>query len=321
MNRSQLMPLFIHGGLRTGSTYVFSKFRSLPSTRCWYEPFQQALMQATVEYLTTHGPSSWSSGHPQMTPYFLEYTPLLNETGIGIRGFKPEFSFDNYFKVVDELPDQFSYLNTLNAFAESHQKQSVLGFSKSMGRVAWMKRRFPGARHITVIRNPVQQWLSAYYLFTEHKITNFLTASGEFLARPGDNAYLHGVYQENRDILSRSTFPVDTLYEIFLHVYGASMAEALPHSDLVIDIDRLSESTAYRSFISNRLEELSGLAIDFSDSSIRNHPINGPVHFDRVNTRVLERLSAYYSGSAAKETEDYDRTPYAALEKIETSLL
>src|ERR671916_606203 len=73
--------VFIHSSWRTSSTWFWQKFRTLPTTLCFYEPFNPQLSIISRETAATLDPKSWkldsgipiASGHPGDLPYFVEF--------------------------------------------------------------------------------------------------------------------------------------------------------------------------------------------------------------------------------------------------------
>jgi len=312
--------VFVHSGPRTGSTYIFGKFRAKPRTMCWYEPFLPDLATATRAWLESWNRNDWDSGHPDMAPYCLEYLPLLRSGGVGIRRFRPDFADAYFFRTEGDLPEQYAHLKQLNDHARSRGRQSVLGFCRSLGRVPWLKRRFPDAVHVLLLRDPVQQWLSGRYKVASG-IVEFVVQSLRHLQEPGDNAFIRSILEENRAVFESGNIPETFAYEAFLYVHGAAIAQALPLVDLVIDIDRMSDSQAYRTYVTERLCSLTGLAIDFGDCHVGMHPLAGitAAQFAEINTEVVRRLLDAF-GPDGRTTSDYDRRAALIVEKIEMSL-
>lgn len=85
-------PIFIHASWRTSHTWFWLKFRGVPSTLCYYEPFHEKLAVVTRSEASVLGPDSWDSGHPSSEPYLIEYLPLIRKAG-GVRLFSPQISY------------------------------------------------------------------------------------------------------------------------------------------------------------------------------------------------------------------------------------
>jgi hypothetical protein len=287
----------------------------------FYEPFSEDLGRMPRQFFLTHGPETWRSGHAGTAPYYLEYAPLARADGVGVEGFRAPFSYENYFRTKGDLPEQRHYLQTLLDMAEHEQKMPVLGFSRSLGRLPWLTRHFPGTVHIVLVRNPVEQWLSGYEFYRSTKNTYFLVHPILCLRHPGDSAYMTELHRLAGPSLEGSQFPPPTLYEIFLHVYGASTMEAVTHADAVVDIDLLSASPSYRAFTIERIHDLTGLDVDLSDARVGRHPAaRGTLDFAAVHDDVVGKLAAAIPALPAPRCRSFEWDPRSILAKIETSL-
>ncbi len=300
-NHDAVRPIFLHSGMRTGSTYIFNKFRQAPGSMVFYEPFSEELGRQPLEFLLSHGPDTWDSHHSPSDPYYLEYVPLFDHArGLGITGFDADFTFQNYFRTTEELPRQRAYLQSLLNLANSQHQRPVLSFCKSMGRFPWMATRFPGAVHITFLRNPLQQWLSGFDFHQRTQNLYFMASPVIFLSNPGDSPYIHAISQSLQPLLTTGTYTMEQLYEVFLHVWAYTSLLSAPTSHLVLDMDLLSESDLYRSLAASRIRELTGIALDFSDCRIQNHTLPAePSGFAAVNARVIQQISPWLPAQAS----------------------
>lgn len=312
-------PVFLHSGMRSGSSYLLNKFRVLDGTRCFYEPFSEELGRMSLDFLRNYGPNAWKSGHAPMDPYYLEYEPLMTAENHGIRGFGTEFTFDEYFRVSGDLTAQHTYLNSLLALAAADQRQPVLGFCKSLGRFKWIWEAFPDAIHIVTVRDPVQQWLSGFHFWRETNNPYFLHYFQPMLAHPGDNPYMQALLAQYPELPYTTELRFDVSYEMFLHIYAITTAESVGLADLVVDMERMSRSLAYREFMTLRIRELTGLPVDFSDCRISSHPLDTPFSLAQVNERVLRRMRNYLGHAVSDTSRPYEHHPAFVLEKIETS--
>jgi hypothetical protein len=75
----------------------------------------------------------------------------------------------------------------LFAHAEGRGRQPVLKFCRSIGRVGWMRRHFPEAVHLVMLRNPALQFESARQLLLQHGNPYFLVMPFVVLARNRDH--------------------------------------------------------------------------------------------------------------------------------------
>src|SRR5688572_13912920 len=126
--------VFLHGGWRCGSTYVWNKFRLHDDVLAFCEPFNERLARCTPSELLRDTENAWDSRHPQLKePYFAEYLPLLH--GIGVARYESRFAVQRYFVPTQQPLHEAAYLASLLRHAAEAGKQAVLGFSRSLGRV------------------------------------------------------------------------------------------------------------------------------------------------------------------------------------------
>ena len=292
-------PVFIHSLWRAGSTYVWSRFRALDTVRAYYEPFNEALGVATREELAPLSPELWLSNHPQLDRgYYAEYLPLV--AGRGVPGFAKPFTVDHYFADDATLDAERPYLDLLMAQAQG--RTPVLGCCRTLGRAAWLKRRY-GGTHILIVRDPVQQWLSGRLRKTEAGHAYFETMPFHILGRAGWEparraARLFGI----PDLAAESFFleheryfalfggaSFELSYAVFHALSALSLGRALPAADLVIDMDRLSAEPAYRRDAASRVAALTSLGVTFDDARMARHPLPRPAEdFARIEKGIAE---------------------------------
>jgi len=298
------VPIFLHGGWRCGSTYIWSKFRQTGNSICFYEPFHEVLARCTPKKIRRDTASGWNSRHPALDrPYRDEYLPLLGMRGL--RGYREDFALACYFpRPSGEVPE-LQYLSRLLRHAQRTGKGAVLGFSRSLARAAAMRAAL-GGYHVVIRRNPVQQWLScrsyrvndgSVYFELCHFLILALAApdstAGRFarglgLPRPPRGRFRHQ-FEGLRDALW--PWSDELSYQVFSAVNQLSHAIAEPDADLVIDVDRLSRAPEYRAMIQTALREHTGLAIDFHDCQVRMHDVDAvPVDFAAIESEVTHAL-------------------------------
>lgn len=291
--------VFLHGGWRCGSTYLWNKFRELPDVTAFYEPFSEKLATCTPVDIIEDVPSAWDSRHPTMTqPYAAEYLPLLGECGVPL--FWDSFAVRRYFVARDEPLLERDYLALLIAHAMTQSNHAVLGFSRSLGRVRAIKRQFRGF-HVVLMRDPVQQWLSCRSYRTKfgsayfelcHFLILALAPEGSLAARaarlldlpiPSPGSFK----QQLRFMRARFRSMDDELsYRVFLTVYALSYLDALPVADLIVDMDQLA-GFEYAEATSNAIADRTGLRLDFRDCSMPSHKTDCRVNFARVHQDVM----------------------------------
>lgn len=299
-----MQAIFIHSGWRTGSTYVWTKFRQHAGCIGFYEPFNEMLsaMSAAEIYTARHDLAALKHSEIGL-PYFHEYIPLLGSKGHPL--FKLDFSYRNYFAVDDELTDQKAYVDSLLGLAGKLGKQPTLGFVRSLGRVPWFRRHFGDAVNIVVIRSPVGQWLSARQLALQHDhefldpMQVLIFAKGRGSAAIIAEAQRRGIprledhplpvaIELARQIAAKNS-PADR-FETFATMYVLSYLAALPNADLIVDMDRLSADPAYQATTAGEIRRLTGVEIDFSDANMPRH-VDPDVDLTAALARVRARLA------------------------------
>jgi len=326
--------LFIHSGWRSAGTWMWSEFRARPETMAFYEPLNELLVGMTAENMPLERPGGWDSGHPDTRPYFEEYAPLLARRR-GIRGYERSFAYDRYFMREDEAhPKLAAYLHSLLALAEPTGKIPVLKFVRSLGRVGWMRRQFPAATHVTILRDPLAQWASGSR-FAQNQNPYFLAAPlaivAQSLKHPAVGAVVDAL-ELRLDSLRKGSF--DTTYRACVDfvaqsspkdLYRGSLAFWLPatfcairHADLTIDSDRLAESSTYRETIEHDLFARTGIAVDFSRVRATK-PADIPCGLSRDELERIHGL-AMQAGSALAQANRTDAATAPAIELLRQKL-
>jgi hypothetical protein len=291
--------VFLHGGWRCGSTYVWSKFRGQPDVTAYYEPFSEKLATYTPVDILEDVPAAWDSRHPTLDqPYAAEYLPLIGERGVPL--FWDSFAVQRYFVGRDEPLFERDYLGLLIAHATTQSHYAVLGFSRSLGRVRAIKRQFRGF-HAVLMRDPIQQWLScrsyrlkfgSSYFELCHLLILALAPEGSLAARAARLFNLptppHGSFKQQLKFM-RSRFRKlddELSYRVFLTVYVLSHLHALPEADLIVDMDQLAQFD-YAMATSDVIADRTGLRIDFRDCSMPSHETDCRVNFARVHQSLM----------------------------------
>ncbi|HTX02119.1 MAG TPA: hypothetical protein VMD07_00455 [Candidatus Acidoferrales bacterium] len=274
-------PVFLHTGWRTAGTWLWSAFRRKEDVLGLYEPLNQSLATLNLRTLPTMRPAVSRSRHPdEQRPYFEEFAPLLSARRPGVAGYRPEFAYESFFMASDdEFPELRDYIESLMRLAESNGRTPVFKFCRTVGRVAWMRRNFPSAVHIFVMRDPCSQWMSAWRLSREddnphHLLTPIriltlhrehpLVASvlGSLRITP-DDFVLPTKHAAVRKAVRATPAPV--LYRGFLAFWLLTAFLAFPECDFAIETERLNAND-YRLTAQRFVESLTGISIDLTDA-------------------------------------------------------
>ena len=153
-------PVFLHGMWRSGSTYLWSRFRAAPNACCFYEPLHHGLSKLTRERIERDTAERISGNrHPSLAePYFAEFAPLIGRRGV--RDFHRNLAYDRFvMRPGESHPALERYLSGLIGHAAARNRTPVLGFNRTGLRLAWMKDRFD-AFNIYIDREPAAIWAS-----------------------------------------------------------------------------------------------------------------------------------------------------------------
>jgi hypothetical protein len=290
-------PVFIHAWWRSGSTYVWSKFRQNKSLRCYYEPLHERISKLNLGAIKEAPDIGFSRALRHPVPnkhYFAEYAKLLRS---GKLGYSPELAYDRYLLQPDEADEQLQkYLNGLIFSASAVKRRAVLCFCRSQMRSAWMKQIF-GGFHVAQIRNPLDQWAS--FKVDSYFVSNLIVIALK-LRNLHPQAFVHiGPFEGFARQLSRRSLPTSVLAEyfipqfasqrdcldVFLVIWIASALQAIASCDFLLDIDLLSTDVEYRSTASRWFDSI-GCPVDFFDCS---SPISGD---NKTAISVFERSAA-----------------------------
>lgn len=282
---SGVAPVFLHTGWRTRGTWIWSRFRALAGTTCFYEPLSEELATLNPATLESHGPERWPSGHPPLRrPYFAEFRPLLKTAAPGVVRYDPNFAVTGFFAEPDAaMPDLRDYIEQLLRTAQAEGRQPVLKLCRSVGRIGWMQRNFPQAIHIALMRNPLAQFISAQRQLQRHDNPYFLAMPLMLLAAHRDvpevaaavrhlavalpslpkGAPVHAALAASAAHLRRSE--PSARYRGFL-AFWLVTAMSIPDTiDAIIDSDLLTCAADYRRQCEIDLATLTGRTVDLGD--------------------------------------------------------
>lgn len=300
LDQDDVSPVFIHSSWRTSSTWFWSRFRQLPCTLGFFEPFNQFMNTITAEQALAFSHKIWGSRHSPTEPYCYEYLPLIRRSG-GVRLFKGSLSFDWFIPqggLQGKLRhEEIRYLALLLREAQRRGRVPVLGFCRSLGRISAIKEAF-GGLNIFLLRNLWQHWVS--YVALREKGDRFFYDTVPLLVNRQDDsflAYLAAYYLERaapqtdkarlaqmvgtprgRQLLAG--LPEADMFAMFmgLHIYLYLHAQMC--ADLTVDTTRMTRDKKYRSDIEDELRQRTRLPISFDDSKDQR------LHFDRESNQI-----------------------------------
>lgn len=277
--------------------------------RAYYEPWHEQLAKVTAETIHAETPDNSGLRHPGGTePYLREFEVVLGPTG-GVAGFDPGFSLDRFW-IEPEASDlaQQAYVEGLIDAARARDETPVLACCRTLGRVGWLKRRF-GGFHVVLVRDPVQQWLSFYSLRRRPRPTYFELCQYVLLSEMAGRQdlareVLGHDFDGSGDLVSRlaavrrklKRAPASISFQAFLAVWLASYLKALPHADLVVDVDRLARDQRYAREVEMDIEAGCGLRPDFSDCRApAPHGVAPPIEWRVAARAVVDRMNLHHA--------------------------
>ena len=309
-----LRPVFLHGLWRSGSTYVWSRFRAAEGAHCYYEPLHDGLKRLTRARIARDTPDAIQSNHhPALAqPYFAEFGPLIG--GRGVRRYRRRFAYTRFAPAVDEHDAPLeAYVRQLVEHAQEQGRTAVLGFNRTGLRVAWLKNRFT-ACNIHIDRDPVDVFSSYlgqlqagnYYYFVKWMqiiagnpdYPPFRAALPTFRRPRGLGALYANPKKFYRDVVDEAS--LETLYTITFLAWAACALHALEHCDLVIDIAR-ADVPRYGEAAAEAVRRQCGLAVDFDDMRAPTSP--SPLRL--AHQRLIER--AVLGWFAGPDSQPLDR--------------
>ena len=279
---------FLHTGGRSAGTWIWSRCREQPGVHAFYEPLHERLAWLRPADISALRPGNWASNHSATAPYFEEYGALLRPGVSGLPLYRGRFAFDRFFLSPDDEDAELqAYLDGLLS-AVGPGRAGVLKFCRSLGRVGWMERHFPGARHAVLLRDPASQFASAQALLTGQRNRYFSVAPLMVLARNAANPLVRqanaalGVRppELHSDDLAYVTetcwrhvrrSPLGERYRQFLAFWAATALQALDSQALLIESGRLAHDHAYRQTVEGWLRGVAGPGVNLAarDGSFR----------------------------------------------------
>lgn len=272
-------PVFVHGMWRTGSTYIWKKFRDLPGYRAYYEPLNETLWivrpvetEIAPEYTT-------KMRHPEMKEPFWKDFPLRAQGGV--EHFLKVFSYEQYcLEPEARSPSLFRYIENLISFAELNGQVPVLQFNRALLRSGWLCKNFK-PRTILLLRNPLDIWQS-FLSVNDYFVSGICLIIGQNrrhkvlgkIAERYDVPFFRGVsFVEEGEFYSLFALSkLDELYPMFYEFYMLTCLYNVAFADCVIDMNAVSTDSRKRSLVTDSLESL-GIQISLDDCAIPSYPI------------------------------------------------
>lgn len=299
-----LPTVFIHSSFRTGSTWLWSKFRENPSCYCYYEVFNEILGEISFRNILQSA-TDWNSHHPRGAPYFSEFSPLLDQSE-GIAGFDQGMALTDFFLSSEGDSDRVRqtevYLASLVKLAQHNKRAPVLSCTRSIGR-AKLIREAIGGTHILIRRRLLNQWFS----YSNQKMNNnpffFNTIIGTVNARDSDSfiTILANFLRDNGIHENSFGEDHDNLLIVFLCLHLYLYAKYQKEFDAILYL-REESSRSDLDAGANLIAEVAEIHVDLSDF---NETISAPEKLIRDPDRVFSMVRSLFA-TPILGIDDYD---------------
>jgi hypothetical protein len=258
-------PIFLYTSWRTGGTALAGALKADEKIMLFYDPLNEGLMN--YEYAKTVSSDTWNSNHPPGFKYFDEYLPMFVDGKLrdypDLKGFK----FRNSTK---EFQDQLlSYLDRLVTVANENDKTPVFKFEQLEGHLEVIKRHFPTAIHLGLLRNRQAQfdsWLEQLALGS----SGFFDGARKLVLEDPDY-FTSGVILEN---------PTDR--EVF-ELYHSKLIQLCSKFDLVFNLYEDDREEFLSKIAPNSFQQIFSVAFERLDK------LGKPPTFEKKFIRMTER--------------------------------
>jgi hypothetical protein len=270
----ELMPVFLHGMWRTGSTYFWHKFRKLENTRAFLEPLHECLLNLTEQQLRDVLPLEITASmrHPSIDQYYFEEYTFRADGGVP--NFKKHFSYQRYCLDPDENePELERYVLSLLQLAWDRGQRPILQFNRGLMRAGWLAKRFD-AINVVLLRNPSDTWksfLSYDNLYFPTVVCMIMGQNPELRslaeAHQVPSFVAETVAEELTHYRAFVESRLNSLYQAFFEFNVVANLEAVKYADIVVDVNQIAVDSAARAFITDALQARQ-IVVSLDDCSI-----------------------------------------------------
>ncbi len=269
-------PIFIHSLFRTGSTYIWSKFRANSDYKCYYEPFHNELLGITKEGLVTVDKDALEfNKHPyQDKHYFYEYSDFIDD--VGVNNFKERFVVQEFCYNGDNISLK-KYIDMLL----HGDKVPVLQFNRSSLRTKWFVNNYPESTNIYLYRNARDNFMSyERYLSLDNPFFSAMSLLviisqlrqpvfkwlSDYIKFPS----ITGSIEDDIDICGNEVADMSVVdrYLIFYTIWYTSLVFNARYADFCLDINKLTNSFSYNNSFVEYLVSIGVHSITFNDAAM-----------------------------------------------------
>lgn len=294
-------PIFIQAMWRTGSTYIWKKFRDQPQYRTYYEPLYEVLARPIqqVRSLESAVTTEYLRHPPLDRPYFDEY-PF---TDCGVNFFEKPLSYERYC-LAEYDPDDalYIYIRNLMEHAVLQGQFAVLQFNRGLLRAGWLTQHFEPI-NILILRRPLNIWKSFLSIPDPYFMRSLCTILGQNAAKPplcwlprwlDIPCRIHKTIDEDFEFYGPlAVLNAPVFYPAFFDFNLVSTLHCAQYTHCVLDLDEISANPSVRVAAENRLREL-GIALSLEDCRLpacNSAPEDGEwLAYESFSRRILRRI-------------------------------
>ncbi len=284
-------PVFITARFRTGSTFLWSLFKSLDEVTCYYEPLHEKRFQ--IESFQV------DNSHLGITSYDEEYRHLGDLSG----DFNSKWSVQNLFMNSTHFdPGLRNYIDTL---IDKARGRAVLQFNRADLRLPWLRINYPDAKIVHLYRNPREQWMSI--LLKGGKIEkdtvydfNSPLASNDFYTLEWARDLRHQF--PFLEPYGRHPYEIHYLLWRLSYLYGKNYSDiSISYEELISDVSHVFERILNKTGIEKRpdIEKLEKLNKGEIKKRWRDYAPGS--WFRDIESRCDRDIEVFFSGTEVKE--------------------
>lgn len=287
-------PIFLQALWRTGSTYLWSKFRAHPELRCYNEPLHGRLAdltQAEIESNEDEARKSRMLRHPKQSAHcFAEYP--INDAGV--LGYLPRFEAENYHLKPGKKDAELSaYIQGLMDHARERRQRPLFQPNRASLRGQWLAKNFPGV-HVYLNR-AFEDVFKSYYSY-HGPYSFYLKGYANILAKNAQDPLFTEAAQ-----WAAATSPAKGgrafCRDLTAFFWSLALVEASQYAQLIVDFESLGDPATAR-----KLSFLTGVELDFSD--FKKPPAGKP-----EDRKISDEMKGIIARAAEKISPDWKAIP------------
>lgn len=319
-----LESILLNAAWRTGSTWLWERFRRNPAYHCFYEPCHEGLLNHSPgrdeDWLEQRFPAVMR--HPELdAPYYAEY-PFL--PGGGVPFFQKRFAYERYYLSADDEDFELQhYFHNLCRHARARSRIPLFQPNRLLLRSRWFCARF-GALHVFLVRNYADVWIS----MRRYENQYFPAMVVRLIAQNQSHEYFRPFTRHfplplfvDPDAEREFAFYRQVLLEdirrgfaCFYYFYVVTTLYNLHCADIIVDIDALAADSGRVRLLEQQFARR-GIHVDLSGCSIasghRDIPENTPEirkELEQLGLASLRKAEYFDLSCVRRRTQSLGRT-------------